>query len=114
MDNPSPLRESPQGIGAIVFGVAAIFLTIIAFGVIASRIVIGDREVVQVAPAVAPATPSATTGQPGVPPAAVKPDDKPTNPAVTAPASQQPADAVNPGKGDMPEPKPSGKPPTSP
>lgn len=105
-------RSSSAGTCGLVIGVLTAFLAIIAFGLVASRVVVPDREVAVAPPETQP-TPRAKGEQPGVPPAAVKADGKQADPSVTAPASQQPKDPVNPGAtGKMPdaEPKTTPKP----
>lgn len=99
MDGPSS-----AGTGGLVIGVLTAFLSIVGFGLVAAKLVSPDRQVAQVAPADKPPAPAAKGEQPGVPPAAVKQDGKQAEPSVTAPASKQPVNPVNPGAtGKMPD-----------
>lgn len=98
---------------ALIAGVLTVFLSIVTFGWIAGRMTSGQTVAQVEAPAAAPKAadappaPPARSEQPGVAPSEVKPDQKQADPAVTAPASKQPADPVNPdGNAKMPDAEP--------
>lgn len=102
METPRDIRpvNGDQSSVGLILGVGFLFLTIVAFGLLASRAIVSDRDV-QEQPAIVHTSPAE---QPGVPPAAVAPATP--VPGKTSPQSQQPADAVDPGATPRPNPQP--------